>query len=185
MQGTRAASRYAKAFLDLTTEKGSLEKAYADMKVIADLCVSNHDFVSFLKSPLIKTDKKQAVLKEVFAGKLDKITDGYIHLITAKKREIFLAEIANEFINQYKVKKKILTAVVTSASGLDEATRKKVMEIVKGSSSSDVVLEEKIDKNLIGGFVLRVGDKQVDASIARKLNLLKRSFNENPFIKEF
>ena len=59
------------------------------------------------------------------------------------------------------------------------------MEIVKGVSTSEVVLEEKIDKNIIGGFVLRVGDKQVDASIARKLNLLKRSFNENPFIKEF
>jgi len=88
-------------------------------------------------------------------------------------------------VNQYKEKKKILTAVVTSASGLDEPTRKKVMELVKGGSASEVVLEEKIDRNIIGGFVLRVGDKQVDASIARKLNLLKRSFNENPFIKEF
>ncbi len=184
MQGTRAASRYAKSFIDLSIEQGTLEKAYGDMQTIADLCKTNHDFVTFLKSPLIKTDKKQAVLKEVFAGKLDKLTDSYIQLITAKKREVFLEQIANEFVNQYKEKKKILTAVVTSASGLDETTRKKVMELVKGGSASEVVLEEKIDKNLIGGFVLRVGDKQIDASIARKLNLLKRSFNENAFIKE-
>ena len=185
MQGTRVASRYAKSFIDLSTEQGVLEQAYDDMKTIVGLCKSNHDFVTFLKSPIIKTDKKQAVLKEIFSGKLNKITDAYIHLITAKKREIYLAEIANEFVSQYKEKKKILTAVVTSASGLDDATRKKVMEIVKGGSASEVVLEEKIDKNIIGGFVLRVGDKQVDASIARKLNLLKRSFNENAFIKEF
>ena len=184
MQGTRVASRYAKSFIGLTIEQGSLEKAYGDMKTIVDLCKSNHDFVTFLKSPIIKTDKKQAVLKEIFAGKLNKITEAYIQLITAKKREIYLAEIASEFVNQYKEKKKILTAVVTSASGLDETTRKKVMEIVKGGSSSEVVLEEKIDKNIIGGFILRVGDNQIDASIARKLNLLKRSFNENPFIKE-
>ena len=93
MQGTRVASRYAKSFIELTTEQGALEKAYTDMKTISDLCKSNHDFVTFLKSPLIKTDKKQTVLKEVFAGKLDKVTDSYIQLITAKKREIYLAVI--------------------------------------------------------------------------------------------
>ena len=87
-----------------------------------------------------------------------------------------MQEIATEFINQYKTKKKILTAIVTTANGIDEVTRKKVMEIVKGTSSSEVVLEEKIDKNIIGGFIIRVGDKQMDASIARKLNSLKRTF---------
>ncbi|HEY0029711.1 MAG TPA: ATP synthase F1 subunit delta [Bacteroidia bacterium] len=185
MQGTRVATRYAKSFIDLTMELGVLEQAYADMKLVVDVCKSNHDFVVFLKSPIVKTDKKQAVLKEIFSGKLNKVTDTYIHLITDKKREVYLAEIAAEFVNQYKIKKQILTAVVITASGLDETIRKKVMEIVKGASKSDVVLEERIDKNLIGGFVLRVGDKQIDASIARKLNLLKRNFNENPFIKEF
>ena len=185
MEGTRVAARYAKSFIELATEQGVVEQAYADMKQIAEVCKSNHDFVTFLKSPIIKTDKKQAVLKEVFAGKLNKVTDAFVRLITDKRREIYLEEIAHQFINQYKEKKKILTAVVTTANGIDEATRKKVMEIVKGSGKSEVVLEEKIDKNLIGGFVLRVGDKQIDASIARKLSLLKRSFNENPFIKEF
>lgn len=183
MQGTRVASRYAKSFIDLTMEQGVLEQAYDDMKTIAKLCESNHDFVTFLKSPIIKTDKKLAVLKEIFSGKLNKVTDAYIQLITNKKREIYLAEIAIEFINQYKEKKKILTAVVTTANGIDDIIRKKVMDIVKGVSSSEVVLEEKIDKNIIGGFIIRVGDKQVDASIASKINGLKRTFKENPFIK--
>ena len=66
MQGTRVAARYAKSFIDLTTEQGVLEQAYGDMKIILSVCESNHDFVSFLKSPLINTDKKQAVLKEIF-----------------------------------------------------------------------------------------------------------------------
>ena len=185
MQGTRVASRYAKSFIDLTMEQGTLEQAYSDMKTIEGVCESNHDFVIFLKSPIIKTDKKQAVLAEIFKGKLNKVTDSYIQLITAKKREIYLAEIAAEFINQYKTKKKILTAVVTTANGIDENIRKKVMEIVKGATTSDVVLQEKIDKNIIGGFIIRVGDKQVDASIAKKINSLKRTFKENPFTKEF
>jgi F-type H+-transporting ATPase subunit delta len=185
MQGTRVASRYAKSFIDLTIEQGVLEEAYADMKFISDVCKSNHDFVSFLKSPIINTDKKQAVLKEVFSGKLNKVTDTYVTLIADKKRELYLPEIATEFVNQYKLKKQILTAVITSANGIDENIRKKVMELVKGVSSSEVVLEEKINKDLIGGFIIRVGDKQVDASIARKLSNLKRGFGENPFVKEF
>ena len=70
MEGTRAASRYAKAFIDLALEQNSLESAYTDMKYIAEVCASTHEFVTFLKSPIIKTDKKQAVLKEIFNDKL-------------------------------------------------------------------------------------------------------------------
>lgn len=184
MEGTRVAARYAKSFIDLTAQQGVLEQAFADMKYILEVCKSNHDFVIFLKSPIIKTDKKQAVLKEVFGGKLNKVTDSYVQLITAKRREIYLAEIAYEFINQYKEKKKILTAVITTASGLDDVIRKQVMDIVKGSGNSEVVLEEKINKDIIGGFIVRVGDKQVDASILNKLNNLKRTFTENPYIKK-
>jgi F-type H+-transporting ATPase subunit delta len=184
MEGTRVASRYAKSFIDLALEQGILEKAYADMKFIAEVCKTNQEFVTFLKSPIINTDKKQAVLKAVFNDKLNKVTDAYVQLITAKKREMFLDQIAEEFINQYNEKKKILKAVVTTASGIDDATRKQVMNLVKGASESDVVLEEKIDKDIIGGFIIRVGDKQIDASIARKLSNLKRGFKENPFVKE-
>ena len=184
MQGTRVAARYAKSFIELTIEQGVLEEAYNDMKSILAICESNPDFVLFLKSPIIKTDKKLAVFKQLFEGKLNKVTDAFIKLITNKNREIYLAEMAFEFVNQYKEKKKILTAVITTANGIDDIIRKKVIEIVKGTSNSDVVLEEKISKDIIGGYILRVGDKQVDASILRKLNNLKRSFKENPFLKE-
>jgi len=183
MQGTRVASRYAKSFIDLAIEQGVLEESYSDMKSVLSLCESNHDFLSFLKSPLIKTDKKQAVLKKIFDGKLNKITDAYIQLITSKKREIYLAEIAFEFVNLYREKKKILTAVITTAKGIDDVIRKEIMAIVKGTGNSEVVLQEKINADIIGGFILRIGDKQVDASISRKLINLKRSFKENPFMK--
>ena len=179
MQGTRVASRYAKAFINLTIEQGLLEQAYKDMQYILQVCKIEHELVVFLKSPVIKTDKKLAVLKELFSGKINKITEAYIHLITSKKREVYLVEIAQEFLNQYKTKKNILTAVITSASGLDDAARKAVINLVKGNGTNEVVLQEKIDTDIIGGFIIRVGDKQVDASISRKLKLLQRSFMEN------
>jgi F-type H+-transporting ATPase subunit delta len=155
------------------------------MKVILEMCKTNHDFAVFLKSPVVKTDKKQAVLKQIFSGKLNKVSEDFVQLIASHKREMYLVEIATEFINQYKEKKKILTAVVTTANGIDEATRKKIMELVKGSGSGEVVLEEKIDKSIIGGVIIRIGDKQIDASISRKLSELKQTFKENPFIREF
>jgi len=179
MQGTRVASRYAKSFIDLTIEQGLLEQACNDMKYILQVCKIEHELVVFLKSPVIKTDKKQAVLKELFSGKLNKITETYIQLITAKKREVYLVEIAEEFLNQYKIKKNIITAIITSASGLDDTARKAVISLVKGNSTSEVVLQEKINKDIIGGFIIRVGDKQVDTSVSRKLSLLQREFMKN------
>jgi F-type H+-transporting ATPase subunit delta len=185
MEGTRVAARYAKSFIDLTMEQGLLEQAYADMKLVAEVAAENPELISLLKSPIIKTDKKQAVLKEIFGSKINKVTSAYLQLITGRRRETYLPQVAEEFINQYKEKKKILTAVIITANGIDDNIRQRVMDLVKDSSNTEVVLQEKINKAIIGGFILRVGDKQVDASIARKLNNLKRDFKENPFVKEF
>jgi F-type H+-transporting ATPase subunit delta len=185
MEGTRVAARYAKSFLDLTMEQGILEQAYADMKLIAEVAAENPELISLLKSPIIKTDKKQAILIEIFGSKINKVTAAYLRLITSRRRETYLPEVAQEFINQYKEKKRILTAVIITANGIDDNIRQKVMDLVKDSTSTEVILQEKINKALIGGFILRIGDKQVDASIARKLNNLKRNFKENPFVKEF
>jgi F-type H+-transporting ATPase subunit delta len=185
MEGTRVAARYAKSFIDLTMEQGLLEQAYADMKLVAEVAAENPELISLLKSPIIKTDKKQAVLKEIFGSKINKVTSAYLQLITSRRRETYLPEVAEEFINQYKEKKKILTAVIITANGIDDNIRQRVMDLVKDSGNKEVELKEKINKAIIGGFILRVGDKQVDASIARKLNNLKRDFKENPFVKEF
>lgn len=182
MQGTRVASRYAKSFIDLSTEQGALEEAYADMNTILGVCKSTPEFISFLKSPLIKSDKKEETLKQIFTGKINKLTDTYIQLIANKKREMYLAEIAAEFVRQYKENKNILTAVVTTTNGLDDITREQIMKIVKGEGTSEVIIQEEINKDLIGGFIIRVGDKQVDSSIARKLSNLKRSFSENAYL---
>ena len=185
MKGTRVASRYAKSLINLAIERGELEKAYADMQLVSNTVKGSKELALFLKNPIIKADKKEAVLVSLFEGKISKITKEFIDIIARKRRELYLGEIAEDFVAQYRTNKKILTAVITTASGLDETLRGKVLEIVKGSARSEVELVEKIDKDLIGGFVLRIGDKQVDTSIARKLKQLTMNFSENPYIKEY
>lgn len=179
------ASRYAKSLIGLAVEKGQLEAVQKDMKMIHDICVSNPDFVNLLESPVIKTDKKKAIFAELFKGKISDLTFTFINIIADKRREGYIDDIAKTFEAQYKSYKNILTAVITSANGIDAATRSKVMELVKSTTSGEVELVEKTDKDLLGGFVLTIGDRQIDASVARKLNDLRKNFAENPFVKEF
>ena len=192
MKGTRASIRFAKALIDLATEQNSMDKIYADMYLINKTCKANHELVVLMESPIVRTDKKQSILKDIFSGKVSKVTELFMMLLTTKRREALLESIAESFAEQYKVKKKIITAVITTASGLDEELRKKVLDVVKQSANPDlpdrqagVELIEKTNGKLIGGFVLQVGDRRVDASIAKQVRKLALSFNENPYIKEY
>jgi F-type H+-transporting ATPase subunit delta len=179
MKGTRAAARYAKSLLDLALEKGELTKVHTDVKLILHTIKENRDLAAMLKSPVIKTDKKKAVLEAVFSKSISPVTNSFLQLLATQKREEFLELVGEEFIRKYKKHNNILTAIITTASGLDDEMRKKIYELVKKQLNSEVELVEKVNKNLIGGFILRVGDKQNDTSILGKIRLLERTFKEN------
>ncbi|MBC7695619.1 MAG: ATP synthase F1 subunit delta [Burkholderiales bacterium] len=168
------ASRYAKSLLDLSVEKGQLEAVYADMLQVKEVCENSREFINFLNSPIIKSDKKIATLKVVFDGKFNEITSGFLTIVASKRRESVIPEMATSFIEQYRIHKNILTAIVTSANGLDAATRQKALDLVKSQLNGEVELVEKVDANIIGGFILKIGDKQLDKSVARQLLNLKK-----------
>lgn len=168
------ASRYAKSLLDLAVEKGQLDAVYADMLQIKEVAAGSKEFVTFLNSPVIKTDKKTAVLNTLFEGKLSDLTLKFLIIVASKRRESVIPEMASAFIDQYKAHKNILTAVVTSASGLDAATRQKALDLVKSQMKGEIELVEKTDASLIGGFILKIGDKQIDRSVSRQLTNLKK-----------
>ena len=117
------------------------------------------------------------VLSSIFDGKVNKLTISFFQIVTKKGREKFLLQIAKEFISNYKILKNIQTAEITSAIGLDDNLRKKVYDLIRNSTNSEVELIEKIDKKLIGGFILRMDDKQYDASISSELRKLTQAFS--------
>lgn len=168
------ASRYAKSLLDLAVEKGQLDAVYADMLQVSEIAAESRDFTNFLSSPVIKTDKKIAVLKSLFEGKFSALTLSFFTIVASKRRESVIPEMASSFIDQYRAHKNILTAVVTSASGLDATTRQKALDLVKSQMNGEIELVEKTDPKLIGGFILRIGDKQIDRSVSRQLTNLKK-----------
>lgn len=179
------ASRYAKSLLDLAVEKGQLEAVYKDMIQVKNVCATSHDFTSFLNSPIIKTDKKVNTITAVFTETLSALSIQFLTIITNKRRESYIPKIAEAFVTQYKQHKKILTAVITSAVGLDATSKAKALELIKTQAQGEVELIEKVDPNVIGGFVLRIGDKQLDKTVARQLANLKKNFSENPYVREF
>ena len=185
MRKTRVAKRYAKSLLTLVIDQNELESTYQDMQLVADTCEASHDLSLLLRSPIVKGDKKTAIIHQIFGKKISELSLSFIDIITNKGREAHLEQIANEFISQYKLHKNITTAVVTSAIPLDKDLREKILAIVKAASKGEVDLVEKVDENIIGGFIIRIGDKQVDASIHSRLHALKMEFSMNPYIKEF
>jgi F-type H+-transporting ATPase subunit delta len=183
MPNPRLAARYAKSLIDLANERGELEKVFSDMQWLQAVNRSNRDFVNFLRSPVIKPDTKKKIVDAVTAGKLSAITNGFIALAIKKGRESHLPEIVTEFIAQYKTQKKIHIVKLTTAQPASEAVKKAIIEQVKKSGGfENIELEEKVDKDIIGGFVLQVGDKLVDASVAYDLKSIARQFENNDFI---
>ncbi len=185
MSEYRIASRYAKSLLDLADEKGVLEDVNKDMLMFSELASENRDLVLMLKSPVVPHSKKLAVLNQVFDGKVHELTLAIFQILTKKQREAYLPAIATEFHHQYNVRKGIEEATITTTFALDAALRKEFEGIVKSISGKKVELTEKIDEKIIGGFVLKIGDRQIDDSLSSKLSALKLKFSQNPYVKEF
>jgi F-type H+-transporting ATPase subunit delta len=184
MLETKVAKRYAKSLIDLSREQGVLDAVNQDMTLLVSVCEANRDLALLLGNPIIGADKKLSVLNAVFGQRVSKLSSAFFDIITRKGRESHLVGIAKEFVAQYKKSKGIETAVVTTAAGLDDRLRAEVLRTVRESMKSEVELVEKVDKDLIGGFVLRVGDKLYDASVASELRKLAREFSSNPFVQK-
>jgi F-type H+-transporting ATPase subunit delta len=172
---SKAASRYAKSLIDLAKEQNSLEELKNDMVFFEQLVDDNSELEAILRNPIVPLDKKAGVLQALLGGKTHQITQTFLKLMVNKGRSGILFETAKQFVNQYNALKGIVTAEVTSATPLTEANKAEVEALVKKElGATSVIIKEKTNDKLIGGFILKVGDKQFDASIAGSLNKLKK-----------
>ena len=177
---------YAKALFEFALERDAVESVYNDMQALTSLCKSNRDFLLMLKSPILKTEKKQKILTAVFRNSVSEITRGFLKIITAKKRESLLPDMAVAFVDLYKDYKGILTTYVKTAVPLTEEVRKKILEVMSTQAKGNVDLVEEVKEELIGGFVLQWKDMQYDASILNQVNKMKKAMaNINLYKKGF
>jgi F-type H+-transporting ATPase subunit delta len=183
MRNPRLASRYAKSLLDLANERNELEIVYKDMLFLQALCKQSRDVVVLLRSPIITPDKKLAILSAVIKDKIGTTTNAFLQLLVNKKREEHLPEIVTSFISQYKKQKNIHVIKLTTAMPASDELKKQIVEKVKAQTKfQHIELEEEVQPDIIGGFVLEVGDTLVDASISYDLKAIKSQFMNNDFI---
>ena len=185
MKQSRATIRYAKAFLQLSIEQNNLENSYKDMLLLDGICSESKELILLLKSPIVKTDHKLKIFDQIFANKISKISMAFLNIIISKKRESILAEIAKSFIVLYKTQKNIETAVITTTTPISQDLKNKIITYIEAETNNNVELIEVIDKKIVGGVIIRMGDKQLDASILTEISELRQTFNKNLYLQEF
>lgn len=179
MSEIQVASRYAKSLIDLAQEQNALEEVKGNMELFAETLRNNPQLQAVLKNPIVSLDKKAGILVELFASKVHPLVLAFFKIMVNKGRSAVLYATAKEFMNEYNLRKNITKATVVSAAPLSAENKKQIEEVIKQSTKGEVILEAKVDAALIGGFVLKVGDKQFDASISSQLNKLKKEFAQN------
>jgi len=179
MSGSRAAIRYAKAVLQETNDATKASNVFEDMQCVSATIKASKELQNVLNSPVINANDKKEALLTIFENQSE-TTKSLIKVLVDNKRTNLLAEVSNKYIELYNEAQGVKVAQVTTAVTLSNELEEKVLAKVKElTGSSKVSLEHKIDESIIGGFILRIGDLQYNASIANKLATIKREFSKS------
>ena len=176
MSSTRAAIRYAKAILEIATSKNVANEVSNDMFLIATTINGNSELDTFIQNPTIKVEAKENALLEVFAN-TNEVTKSLFHLLFENKRFEILGAIASEYNKLFDEMNGVQVAKVTTAIPMDADLEAKVKAKIATFSDKKVTIENIVDASIIGGFILKIGDKQYNASIANRLQVLKRELS--------
>jgi len=173
---SRAAIRYAKAILETAVSTGKANQVNDDMKSIVAAVNSSADLKDFLASPIITSEVKMNVLSEVF-GSVQEDTKSLFRLLQENKRFEILEAIAAQFNVQFDDMNGVEVANVTTAFPITADLEAKILAKATSMSTKKITIQNTVDPSIIGGFILRIGDKQYNASVSNRLQELKREFS--------
>lgn len=185
MRNHKVGIRYATALFELVKEQNLVDKAYSDLTMIFNVHRESRELRRMLSSPIVSPVKKQQVIRALFEGQVCKTVLEFMLILTSCGREMHIGSIAEDFIQLYKDHNGIKVAYLTTAIPADDKTKARVIEILHAHTGKDIELIEKVNPNIIGGFVLTFDDYQIDSSLSNKLNELRKEYSENIYIKEF
>jgi len=183
MKGTRAAQRYAKAILDLAKDQNVAEVVYSDMESISKTIIGSNDLHDVLTSPVLKSNLKKDVLKEIFKD-VNQVTLGAFDVLIENKRINILKEVAQKYTSLYNEMNYVQIAKVTTAVPLNEELEAKILTKITELTGNGATINNIVDPNIIGGFILRIGDLQYNASVANSLSNLERELKNSTFISK-
>jgi F-type H+-transporting ATPase subunit delta len=178
MKVGQIAVRYAKALFLSAKEQGILDEVRKDMEMILATVSDFEEVKSLLESPVVDSRKKTGILVSLFEGKAGGLALDFIRLVTGNNREEYLAAICRHYIKLYKEEKGIKMASIETATPISKDIRQEMLGIITRAFKAEIELQEEVKKDLIGGFILRVEDKQLDSSVRGKLIRIKKELQK-------
>lgn len=177
--------RYAKAYLEYAIQSQMTDEGLSDMETISETINESRELRRILSEPFITDNKKNDILMRVFKGNVSDKTLNFISLMIDKNRADIIADIYPQYRELYNEYNNIAVVTITTAVKIDEATTQKFLYFVKDVIQGNIQIVNKIDENIIGGFIIRRGDYVYDASIRTKLKNLSKIFAENLYVKGY
>jgi F-type H+-transporting ATPase subunit delta len=173
MNDSKISVRYARALFESALEKKILDKVYDDMVFLSEV-YRLPEMKEFLASPIIVPSKKITVFHNIAGKNVDKLTLSFLDLVVKSGRETFLPAMARVFIHETKLHNGITETTLTTAVKVDDKAKKQISDLIAGTFTTKVELQEVVDKNIIGGFILKIEDNLIDASVKSKLRKIEK-----------
>jgi len=185
MKNTLLIRRYAKAFLDFAIQNNMTEEGLADLELITNTLNDNRELRNILFLPFVSKSKKENIVTKVFKDKISDNTLKLIILLLENNRQNIISEIFATYRNLYHEYKNIALVTITTTVDIDEKRQQDILKIIKGKTTGNIQIINKIDKEIIGGFIISYLDYQYDASIRTKLRNLEFLFTDNLYVKGY
>jgi F-type H+-transporting ATPase subunit delta len=173
MNESRISVRYSRALFQSALEKKVINRIYEDMVVVREVC-KIPEVKELLTNPVIRPARKSAALHKIFENDLHKLTLSFIDLVVRNGRESYLPAIARVFVHDTLIHNGITESILTTAVKVDPGVRKKVTDLITKLFKTKVDLRENVDDKILGGFILRVGDAYIDASVRNRLRKIRK-----------
>lgn len=180
---SKIARRYTLALYEECLKQNKVDNVSADLNTILGIISENRQLQLFFQSPVISKRKKVVIIKSLFKGKADNIVYNFILLLIERSRENMIADIISDFFEYRNIMESIVTAKITSAFELDNNRKKGIVKSLELYSGKKCIPEYELNRDLIGGFIIKYNDLVLNASIKRQLELLKIKFKESSFTK--
>jgi F-type H+-transporting ATPase subunit delta len=177
MNESRISVRYSRALFQSALEKKNLDRVYQDMVIILEVC-KLPEVKELLANPVIMPARKSRALHKVFEKDLHQLTLSLVDLVVKNGRENYLPAIARVFVHDTLIHKGVTESVLTTAVKVDHGVRKQVTDLITRMFKTKVDLKENIDEKILGGFILKVGDTYIDASVRNKLRRIRKELRE-------
>ena len=166
--------RYARALFEVSEERDMTATIKNDTELVANVCSRSIEFMQLLNNPVIRASQKIKLVSLIFKDKINELTLDFLNLVLQNKRETFIPDICRNILSLIKEARGIKTVMLTTAAETDEESLENIAMILEKELEGQVEISARIDPRIIGGMILRIDDKQYDASIAAQLKKIKK-----------